>query len=334
VLIFTTSHQSVEGIYDVMHRARAAHSNLPVARARLTAVPILSRDEREKEHDLSVEWRLKIADRLGDIYREWLPAGVEPQDVLLKLYIPQIAYWSFGERLPVIEKREDVGDARSIVAAYVRLGRFLETELDWTSIAGSEDAFPSEVLRRAEAKKREVERRELDLVARERDLATASRVHESYKSRILTGLLVAAVPSVVALSQILPPDTWLSNRMPAEWFDTVYAVMGSSLAHLLAMADPQASIPGGYVRTMVVDLVLVITSGVLAATWFESPATLAGGFQTGLVGAAFYLFLSRFLSIATSRSETRVAHAPEPPPPPRTKAAEQATKLGSSATRR
>ena len=156
VLFFTTSDQSIDGIAQVMHRSRAAQSKLPVERGRLSAVPVLSRDEREKEYDLSIEWMSRIAERLGEFYRDWLPPAITPEDVLRKLYIPQIAYWSFGERLPVVEKEKEIGDSRSIVAAYARLARFLSDQLDWTKIEGHEEAFP-EIIKRAEEERRRAE---------------------------------------------------------------------------------------------------------------------------------------------------------------------------------
>ena len=136
VLVFTTSDQSVDGIADVMRRARAAQSLLPLSRGRLSAVPLLSRDEREKESSLSSEWRNKIAERLGEFYQDWLPPRTTPKDVLQKLYIPSVAYWSFGEKLPVVEKSDEISDSRSIVTSYARLARLLEHQLDWTKIRG------------------------------------------------------------------------------------------------------------------------------------------------------------------------------------------------------
>jgi cellulose biosynthesis protein BcsQ len=156
VLVFTTNDQSVEGIADVMRRSRAAQGRLPLTRSRLSAVPLLSRDEREKENTLSSEWRRKIGDRLGEFYQDWLPPHTTPHDVLQKLYIPSIAFWSFGEKLPVVERREEIGDSRSIVAAYARVARFLENQLDWTKLEGQEEAF-TEVVRRAEEERRRAE---------------------------------------------------------------------------------------------------------------------------------------------------------------------------------
>jgi cellulose biosynthesis protein BcsQ len=173
VLIFTTSGQSIDGIADVMRRSRAAQSKLPVERGRLSAVPVLSREEREKEYTLSLQWISRIAGQLEEYYRDWLPAGITPEDVLRKLYIPQVAYWSFGERLPVVEKEEEIGDSRSIVAAYARLARFLSDQLDWTKIEGHEEAFP-EVIQRAELERRRAEE-EQQRAAEERRRAAEER---------------------------------------------------------------------------------------------------------------------------------------------------------------
>ena len=76
--------------------------------------------------------------------------------MLRKLYIPQIAFWSFGETLPVVEREEELSDPRSIASAYVRLARFMQHQLDWTKIDGDEGAF-AEVVQRAEEERRRAE---------------------------------------------------------------------------------------------------------------------------------------------------------------------------------
>lgn len=133
VLVFTTSAQSVDGIADVMRRSRAAQSKLPLSRSRLVALPLLTRDERKEESAMAQQWINRIAEKLGEFYSDWLPADVAPADVLLKLYIPSIAKWSFGEPLPVLDS-VDRRDPGSIVPAFVRLARLIDSQLDWKTI--------------------------------------------------------------------------------------------------------------------------------------------------------------------------------------------------------
>jgi MinD-like ATPase involved in chromosome partitioning or flagellar assembly len=144
VLLFTTSYQSIDGTADVIRRVNAAREKLPVERMKLLAVPVLGRDESQTEYEASKAWREEIAARLGDFYQDWLPSDVKARDVLQKLYIPYIAYWSFGERLPVVEEKDKIEDPRSIVAAYSRLANLLASELDWTKVNGEASGLTDE----------------------------------------------------------------------------------------------------------------------------------------------------------------------------------------------
>jgi MinD-like ATPase involved in chromosome partitioning or flagellar assembly/tetratricopeptide (TPR) repeat protein len=129
VLLFTTANQSLDGTIDVMNRAQRARAGLAVDRSRLLGVPVPARDDSRTEVELGEEWRAIFAERLGFIYKDWLPKGVEPRDVLQQLRIPYIAYWSFYERLPVVEKGTE--DPQSIGFAYDLLARLLRSRLDW-----------------------------------------------------------------------------------------------------------------------------------------------------------------------------------------------------------
>jgi MinD-like ATPase involved in chromosome partitioning or flagellar assembly len=132
VLMFTTNQQSIDGVVKVMRSARTAQENLPVDRDLLIALPVLARDESHAEYVQSAEWRDRIADRMEEWFRDWLLKTVTPREVLQKLYIPYVAYWSFGERLPVLEREEELEDPRKIGAAYARLATLINYQLDWT----------------------------------------------------------------------------------------------------------------------------------------------------------------------------------------------------------
>lgn len=131
VVLFTANEQSIEGTVQVVRRARAAQETLPVERGRLLAIPILSRDDRRTEYEQSARWRHRIADAMGDFFSDWVWKEVSPQTVLQKLYLPQIAYWSFGERLPVLERRDELDDVSSLGAAYRRVARLIDSDFDW-----------------------------------------------------------------------------------------------------------------------------------------------------------------------------------------------------------
>lgn len=135
VLLFTTNRQSLEGVLEIVGAARQARSTLPVDRARLIAVPVPARDESQgAEYERAQEWKRIFASELEDLYRDWIPRHLEPRDVLNKLYIPYITIWSFGERLPVVEREEEISDPRSVSAAYSRLATLLAHRLDWSAL--------------------------------------------------------------------------------------------------------------------------------------------------------------------------------------------------------
>ena len=49
--LYTANKQSVDGLKDTLERARRGHATLPVDRMRLLTVPVLCRDESEKEFE-------------------------------------------------------------------------------------------------------------------------------------------------------------------------------------------------------------------------------------------------------------------------------------------
>ncbi|MBU8922962.1 MAG: pentapeptide repeat-containing protein [Bacteroidales bacterium] len=143
ILLFVTNRQNIDGIKRVMARARKVQSQLPVNRSKLVGVPVPSRDEVYNEYDRSQEWKNIFAEEMSEYYRNWLPRGVEPREALNKLFIPYVANWSFGERLPVVENESEIHNPTSISAAYGRLARLIEKDLDWTALVATSD--PNEI---------------------------------------------------------------------------------------------------------------------------------------------------------------------------------------------
>lgn len=136
VLFFVTNYQNIDGVSQIVERARAARSRLPVDRSRLIAVPVPARDETQHEYDKSMQWRNIYAEKLGYLYGDWLPKTVQPIDALSRLYIPYVTNWSFGERIPVLENARERSDPTTIGAAYFRLANLLRSRLDWSAVAG------------------------------------------------------------------------------------------------------------------------------------------------------------------------------------------------------
>ena len=136
VALFTTNEQSVAGVKQVMAQARAAQERLPVARFRLSLVPVPARDESVTEHVLSQKWRDVFARELGPFYESWLPEKITPRDVLERLKIPYKAYWSFGERLPAllggVDDPASPGYAYNMLAKLIASGLDLRSQMDTT----------------------------------------------------------------------------------------------------------------------------------------------------------------------------------------------------------
>ena len=129
VLFFTNTLKSIGGVYEVTQRARKSREHLPFDIANLMAVPILARDESHTEFELTMEWRRKIASNLEDLYVDWLPININPLQALEILHIPYIPYWSFGERLPVIE--QGVSEPGSLGDSYRSISDLIYHDFDW-----------------------------------------------------------------------------------------------------------------------------------------------------------------------------------------------------------
>ena len=129
IAFFTANHQSVEGISEIVIRSRRARSTLPVDRGALIAVPVPARDESRTEYEQSAEWRTIYERILGSCYEDFLPRDVSSSTALDVLRIPNVPYWSFGERLPVLE--ESASDPSAISYYYSILARLLATDLSW-----------------------------------------------------------------------------------------------------------------------------------------------------------------------------------------------------------
>ncbi len=134
VLLVTTTEASVEGTKRIVASAREQQQKLPVDRQHLLAVPVPARDESRTEYERAKHWKERFAVEFEDLFIDWLPSGVTAQDAIERLRIPYVPYWSFGEKLPVIE--EGASDPASIGAAYELLAKLLRARLDWSAAIG------------------------------------------------------------------------------------------------------------------------------------------------------------------------------------------------------
>jgi hypothetical protein len=104
----------------------AARKELPFDRMKLLTVPIASRLDVDKEFELSQRWLARAAEKLKDLYADWLPMDAESIDILQLTKIPYRAYFSFEEKLAVME--ESKTDRTSLRDSYSILGTLLVGE--------------------------------------------------------------------------------------------------------------------------------------------------------------------------------------------------------------
>jgi cellulose biosynthesis protein BcsQ len=143
VLLFTSTDSSTKGAKDIIERARKAQSFFPVDRSRLLAVPVPSRDESRTEYERAAQWKRIYAEEFGSFYADWLPSGIAPIDAVETLRIPYVPYWSFGERLPVIE--EGTNSPGTLGYSYQILARLLLTRLNWYEALDGQTTAPPPV---------------------------------------------------------------------------------------------------------------------------------------------------------------------------------------------
>ncbi|MEW5986188.1 MAG: ParA family protein [Chloroflexota bacterium] len=127
LILLSPTEQNLSGVVDVARRVIRQRRELP-QRYSLPIVPILSRFDGTEEYMLGKEWIARCSETLAEIYDNWLPAGVEKRDFLEGMKIPYISYFSFGEKLPVLE--ESAFDSTGISYAYQSLAALLARKLE------------------------------------------------------------------------------------------------------------------------------------------------------------------------------------------------------------
>jgi cellulose biosynthesis protein BcsQ len=133
VVLFTPTQQSLEGVKRVALKAMAAQRKLPFDRLNLLTLPVPTRIDNT-EYKLSKQWFERFETELKQIYTSWFPeseSGVLNR-FLLNSKVPYISYFSFGEKLPVLE--EGVADPAGIGFAYQSISSLLATQLDYPDL--------------------------------------------------------------------------------------------------------------------------------------------------------------------------------------------------------
>jgi cellulose biosynthesis protein BcsQ len=126
VILFTANEQSLFGSVDVCTRATEMRNRLPYDRSRLLTLPIATRFETRVEYAIAQHWLHVFARKLDPIFAEWAPETVSAHDLLNFTRTPYVPFWSFGEKLPVIDEGtkdpESLGFALETVTAILAQG--------------------------------------------------------------------------------------------------------------------------------------------------------------------------------------------------------------------
>jgi len=128
VLLFTATQQGFSGTLDIALRASKAQQRLPYDRQKLIFMPVLTKFDTQTEFKLSQEWLTKFSDELEFIYRDWLPKNIKPRVFLEATKIPYVSYFSFGEKLPVLE--QSAADTAGLTYAYENLAALIANQLN------------------------------------------------------------------------------------------------------------------------------------------------------------------------------------------------------------
>lgn len=128
VMLFSPTEQGLLGTKKIAQRILEGHSKLPFDRYRLLICPVPSRFDSTTEFQESRRWLERISSELEELYETWLPANVNLNEFLQIIKIPYISYFSFGEKLPVIE--QGVSDPAGLGYAFENLAMLLGRALN------------------------------------------------------------------------------------------------------------------------------------------------------------------------------------------------------------
>lgn len=126
-LVFTATHQSLYGAVDVAKKAAAERQKLPFDRAQMPVFPLPSKFDTQTEHQISRKWLGMFEEAVSPFYDSWLPTDLKRRDFLQLTKIPYIAFFSFGESLPVLDP--GVRDPAGLGYAYETAAGILGNQL-------------------------------------------------------------------------------------------------------------------------------------------------------------------------------------------------------------
>lgn len=134
VMLFTATDQGYAGTIQIADRAIEAQKNIIYDRYALKIIPVPTRFD-STEFKLQRDWLEKIETGLTKIYRTWVPEypkedsiNIDLRKILELTKLPYIPYFSYGEKLPVIE--EGTSNPQGLGYAYETLAAILVHDLE------------------------------------------------------------------------------------------------------------------------------------------------------------------------------------------------------------
>jgi tetratricopeptide (TPR) repeat protein/MinD-like ATPase involved in chromosome partitioning or flagellar assembly len=147
ILLFTATEQSLKGVIDVHRKVLEARQKLPFDRVNLVSVPIPSRFDTQTEFEISQEWLDRFSTELTEIYKDWMPISIQKRKLLEITKIPYVSYFSFGEKLPVLE--QGTTDPASLGYAYETLAAMIANQLEFVeNLIDDRSSFIKTILRK------------------------------------------------------------------------------------------------------------------------------------------------------------------------------------------
>jgi MinD-like ATPase involved in chromosome partitioning or flagellar assembly len=127
VAMFTANYQSLYGVRDVMRLVQQSRQRLSFERMSLTIIPLPSRFGTRSEFRESKKWLDEFVSAVGEFFMDWLPLSANPRMVLERMKIPQVDYFSFGERLAVVE--DSNANPEGMTSPYNMIADLIESDL-------------------------------------------------------------------------------------------------------------------------------------------------------------------------------------------------------------
>ena len=104
VLLTTCTNQGFDGVMRTWRRAERLRRELPVDRAALLPVPVVSRWDAAVPH-LAREWQGRFVHHFGPLYDTWRHRDAPADRLVELLRVSHDPAWGYGESLPVLRER-------------------------------------------------------------------------------------------------------------------------------------------------------------------------------------------------------------------------------------